>query len=311
VDELLQCFQNSSIYERYIFHEKIGTGKFSVVYKCAGKLEDNQEYAIKVIDKTILKPEEKDFILMETSIMKFLDHPNVIKLHDTIETKTHYYIVTEIVKDGDLFDYIITKEFLEEIEASLVIKQLIITFIYLHNAGIIHRDIKPENILISLDETKHIREIKIIDFGFAKLIQPGQVLKETCGTPNYVAPEVLTGRGYDKRADIWSIGIIMYLMLRGQLPFDANDIETILINTKRGDIVLDDDHWKNVSTEAQELMMKFLKLDTKERIELPEALNHPWIKQRETLLPQYAGKNKRGNDYVEDINGNKIAIQSS
>jgi len=137
----LQCFKNSSVYEKYTFLEKIGTGKFSVVYQCVGKV-DEKEYAVKVIDKTTLKQEEKEFILMETSIMKFLDHPHVIKLHDTIETKTHYYIITEIVKDGDLFDYIVNNEFLEETEASIVVKQLINTFIYLHNAGIIHRDIK-------------------------------------------------------------------------------------------------------------------------------------------------------------------------
>jgi Ca2+-binding EF-hand superfamily protein/tRNA A-37 threonylcarbamoyl transferase component Bud32 len=294
----LQCFRNSSVYEKYEFKDKIGTGKFSVVHSCRGKV-DEKEYAIKLIDKTSLKQEEKEFILMETSIMKFLDHPHVIKLHDTIETRTHYYIVTELVKDGDLFDYIVNNEFLEEIEASLVIKQLINTFIYLHNAGIIHRDIKPENVMISLGTDGHIQEIKIIDFGFAKLIQPGQTLRETCGTPNYVAPEVLSGKGYDKKADIWSIGIIMYLMLRGVLPFDANDVKTILQNTEKGEIDLNDEHWANVSPEAKDLVERFLKKDPKERIDLQVAHEHPWIKQREGLA-YYMGKNKKMNNYPEE-----------
>jgi len=153
--------------------------------------------------------------------------------------------------------------------------------------------------MIRLGPDGHIQEIKIIDFGFAKLIQPGQLLRETCGTPNYVAPEVLTGKGYDKKADIWSIGIIMYLMLRGVLPFDANDVKTILLNTEKAEIDLTDDHWHNVSPEARDLIERFLKKDPKDRIDLQVAHEHPWIKQHESLTA-YVGKNKRGNTYAQN-----------
>jgi len=291
----LKEFNIANILEKYTFHEKIGTGKFSVVYRATSKA-DKQEYAIKVIDKKLLKPEEKEFLLSETSVMKILDHPNVIKLIDTIETKSHIYIITEIVKDGDLFDYIINREYLEEWDASLVMKQLIASIYFLHNIGIIHRDLKPENLLITLGDFEQVKEVKIIDFGFAKLINGDEKLSDTCGTPNYVAPEVLRGTGYDKSADVWSLGVIMYLMVRGYLPFDAHDVNVILKNTLKAEIPLEDEHWDKVSPEAKDLVKKFLHKDPSKRISLAEASHHPWIKNREELK-KYKGVNRTGNDF--------------
>jgi len=288
----LKEFNTANILQSYTFHEKIGTGKFSVVYRAVSK-QNKQEYAIKVIDKKLLKPEEKEFLLSETSVMKILDHPNVIKLIDTIETKTHIYIITEIVKDGDLFDYIINREFLEEYDASFIMKQLITSIYFLHNIGIIHRDLKPENILITLGDHEQVKELKIIDFGFAKLINEAEKLTDTCGTPNYVAPEVLRGTGYDKTADIWSLGVIMYLMVRGYLPFDAHDVNVILKNTLRAEIPIEDEHFEKVSPEAKDLIKRFLHKDPSKRISLKDAITHPWIQKREELK-KYIGVNKTG-----------------
>jgi len=289
----------------YTFHEKIGTGKFSVVYRATSKADKNQEYAVKEIEKKLLKQEEKEFLLSETSVMKVLDHPNMIKLIDTIETKTNIYIITEIVKDGDMFDYITSREFLEEYDASWIMKQLLISIFYLHSIGIIHRDIKPENILITLGQNHEVKELKIIDFGFAKLVNEGSKVSETCGTPNYVAPEVLRGCGYEKSADIFSLGVIMYLMIRGLLPFDAYEVDTILRNTLQGDIPMEDEHWQNVSPEAKDLLTKFLHKDPAQRIEVAEALKHPWIKNREALK-KYIGVNKHTAN-TEEINGQSAA----
>jgi len=296
----LRIFKSSTIMDLYTFHEKIGAGKFSTVYRATCKADKNKEYAVKIIEKKLLKPEERDFLLSETSVMKVLDHPNIIKLIDTVESKTHIYIITEIVKDGDLFDYIVNQEYVEEYDASFVMKQLLISVYYLHSIGIIHRDIKPENILVSMDNHEQIKEVKIIDFGFAKLMNDDARLSETCGTPNYVAPEILRNCGYDKSADIWSLGVIMYLMVRGLLPFDAHDQNEILVNTLKASVPLEDEHWANVSPDAKDLIKKLLCKDCPNRIDIPTALKHPWIKNREALK-QYIGVNRKGE--VEPTSG--------
>jgi len=306
----LKGFQSSSIHDVYLFKEKIGTGKFSIVYRAVSKKNNTQEFAIKVIDKNGLKPEEREFVLMETSVMKVLNHPGMIKLIETVETKSAIYIVTELVKDGDLFEYIVHREFLEEYEASFIMKQLFIANNYLHSVGIIHRDLKPENIMITLSDNKEkVKEVKIIDFGFAQFVTPGVTLKETCGTPNYVAPDVLKGNGYDKRADVWSLGIIMFLMLRGRLPFDAHNVDDILKNTLKMPLPLDEEHWDNVSPDGRDLLTRLLDRDMNSRINIQDALNHPWIavkfpsKSSTLIIPQnreglkkYANKNQHHSD---------------
>jgi len=300
----LRIFKSSTIMDLYTFHEKIGTGKFSVVYRATCKNDKNKEYAVKVIEKKLLKPEEREFLLSETSVMKVLDHPNIIKLIDTVESKTHIYIITEIVKDGDLFDYIVNQEFVEEYDASFVMKQLLISVYYLHSIGIIHRDIKPENILISMDNHNQVKEVKIIDFGFAKLMNDDARLCETCGTPNYVAPEILRNCGYDKSADIWSLGVIMYLMVRGLLPFDAHDVNEILRNTLKADVPMEDEHWANISPEAKDLIQKFLSKEYDKRIDIATALKHPWIKNREALKSRIGVNRRNGAEPNSgDLNG--------
>jgi len=287
----------------YTFKEKIGTGKFSIVYRAVAKKNNSNEFAVKVIDKNGLKPEEREFVLMETSVMKVLNHPAMIKLIETVETKSAIYIVTELVKDGDLFEYIVNREFLEEYETSFIMKQLFVAINYLHSVGIIHRDLKPENIMITLSEKKDkVKEVKIIDFGFAQFVTPGVVLKETCGTPNYVAPDVLKGNGYDKRADVWSLGIIMFLMLRGRLPFDSHNVDDILKNTLKMSLPLDEEHWDNVSPDARDLVTKLLDRDMNSRITIQDALNHPWITNRENLR-KYANRNQHAENNSNHASG--------
>jgi len=299
----LKGFQSSSIHDMYTFKEKIGTGKFSIVYRAVAKKNNSNEFAVKVIDKNGLKPEEREFVLMETSVMKVLNHPAMIKLIETVETKSAIYIVTELVKDGDLFEYIVNREFLEEYETSFIMKQLFVAMSYLHNVGIIHRDLKPENIMITLSEKKDkVKEVKIIDFGFAQFVTPGVILKETCGTPNYVAPDVLKGNGYDKRADVWSLGIIMFLMLRGRLPFDAHHVDDILKNTLKMPLPLDEEHWDNVSPDARDLVTKLLDRDMNSRITIQDALNHPWITNRENLR-KYANRNQHAENNSNHASG--------
>jgi len=288
----LRHFQNSSIGDYYRIGEKIGTGQFSTVYRGSDFNDSTKEYAIKIIDKEKLKPTEKQSILSETSVMKVLDHPSTIKLIETIEIQNKLYIVMELVKDGDLFDYILSKDFLEEYEASYIMKQLLNSINYIHSMGIIHRDLKPENIMISLNANHAISQIKLIDFGFATFVCSTKVIKDACGTPNYLAPEVLKEAGYDKKVDVFSLGVIMYFMLRGYLPFDDPNVGEILKKTYKAEPPMSDEHWNNISEDSKDLLKKLLCKDPKTRIEIEEALKHPWIQNREALL-KYEGVNPK------------------
>lgn len=145
-----------------------------------------------------------------------LHHPNIVRYHETYETKDTIYIVCEFLKDGQLFDYILENKFLDEVEASFIMKQLLDTVKYLHNSSIIHRDLKPENILIEKEERigknfSKLVKCKLIDFGFACYISDEKKMQELVGTPNYVAPEVYLGK-YDEKSDVFSLGVILYFM---------------------------------------------------------------------------------------------------
>jgi len=290
----LKIFQNVSIKDMYNIHEQIGTGQFSTVFRGTSKIEDYKEIAIKIIDKEKLTATEKQSILSETSVMKVLDHSTTIKLFETFDIQNKLYIIMELVKDGDLFDYILDKEFVEEYEASFLMQRLLTSVAYLHNHGIVHRDLKPENIMITREsDAEHtIKEIKLIDFGFSKFISSNDLIMDACGTPNYLAPEILKESGYDKKVDVFSLGVIMYFLLRGYLPFDASNVGEILKKTYIQDAPMDDEHWDKISPEGKDLLNKMLQKDPNERIELEEALKHPWIQQRENLK-RYEGVNPR------------------
>eukprot|EP00743_Colponemidia_sp_Colp-15_P004051 GILK01004370.1.p1 GENE.GILK01004370.1~~GILK01004370.1.p1 ORF type:complete len:931 (+),score=151.79 GILK01004370.1:61-2793(+) len=263
-----------NIEELYQMKEEIGHGKFSHVH-VAVERSTGIEYAVKVIDKTSLNVQEKELLRSEIAIMKLLHHPHVIAMKDIFNTKQYIYIVMELVKGGELFDAIVGRKYLTEIESARIVKQLLSTTNYLHACGIIHRDLKPENILLS--SAQPLGDIKITDFGLSKLVGPSDILKVPCGTLAYVAPEVLTMEGYDKGADVWSIGVIMYLLLRGRLPFDSRDKEVIIQKTLEGRLDFSDDHWQRISDAAKDLIRKLLKTDPSQRITIDAAMQHPWI----------------------------------
>jgi len=183
----------------------------------------------------------------------------------------------ELGQDGDLFDYIVGKQFLEEYEASFIMKKLLLSLNYIHNMGIIHRDLKPENIIISLDSDSEVSEVKLTDFGFSKFLSTKSSVKDACGTPGYIAPEVFNEKGYDKKADLFSLGCIMYFLIRGRLPFDGPSVSEVLKRTFQDDIPMKGEHWRNISWEGKDLLRKLLRKDPRQRIDLEDALKHPWI----------------------------------
>ncbi|CXI43513.1 calcium-dependent protein kinase 7 [Plasmodium berghei] len=277
---LYSTTKQNTLYNLYEIHEQLGQGKFSKVYRGINK-QTNSEFAIKVINNRSVSIYEKELLRSEISILRLLRHPNVIFLKEIINTKETLYISMELVKGGELYDFLLSETRLSEIHANKIISQLIKTVAYLHKCGIIHRDIKPENILLT-DKSKDA-QIKLTDFGLSTLCAPNELLKEPCGTLAYVAPEVITLQGYNHKVDAWSIGVILYLLLSGKLPFPINKNTEMNIQ-KTYVLSFRDNIWKTISSSAKDLISKLLELNADKRISASEALEHIWIKNPTAVI---------------------------
>ena len=205
-----------SIYSVYSIHEILGEGMNGVVKRATHKIT-GEEYAVKIISKESLDEEELTAMTNEILIMSEIDHPNVIKLFETYETEKEVFLVMELMKGGELFDRIVENEYFTEKEAKEIIIPIIDAVNYWHELNIMHRDLKPENLLYESSDEGSL--IKISDFGLAKIVPSSTLTTTAWGTPGYVAPEVLLGKKYGKGVDVWSIGIILYILLCGYPPF--------------------------------------------------------------------------------------------
>ena len=215
----------------------------------------------------------------EVVIMKLIEHPNIMKLYDVWENKGELYLVLEYIEGGELFDYLVQRGRLEESEAVDYIHQILGAVDYCHRFNICHRDLKPENLL--LDKNKNI---KVADFGMAALEPAGSMLKTSCGSPHYASPEIIAGKTYHGGpSDIWSCGIILFALLTGHLPFDDENIHTLLLKVKTGHFVMPPD----LSIEAKDLIWRMLELDPLKRIQMAEILDHPLLKKhKKKQLPR-------------------------
>ena len=254
----------------YKYGRLLGKGAFGKVnlslHVLTGRL-----VAIKSINKTkLLNEKQKRKIMLETSIMKTLSKSNnVVKIFETYETKKHYCIVMEYICAGDLLSYIKKRGKLTEDVAKFIFKQIILSLQYIHSNNIVHRDIKLDNILIDLDNN-----IKICDFGVSKIIKKGDTMLEQCGTPAYIAPEILLNQGYGGYGvDIWSAGVVLYAMLSGTVPFKGNNIDEL------HDLIIKGEYKpiKDISEEATHLIKCILETDPKKRINTKDILVHPWL----------------------------------
>lgn len=259
--------------EYWEIHEKLGQGSFGTVRRCVRK-EDGLEAAVKIIRKSNLNKKELKTLDREADILTKANHHHCVRLYDIFDTKRHLYLVMELCTGGELFEAICENNF-DEASASGVIKQITEALIYLHSQGIVHRDLKPENLLYSTTERKLI---KLMDFGLAKALDADDAALETrCGTLHYVAPEVLSKQPYTHACDFWSLGVVLYVLLCGYLPFyhEQRAITVRLVRAGRFDF--DDEEWKNVSDDAKDLIRRLLELDVGKRITGPEILQHPFI----------------------------------
>ncbi|CAH2221643.1 ribosomal S6 kinase alpha-1 isoform X1 [Pelobates cultripes] len=276
------CSKNVLFIDVYNVRETIGVGSFSVCKRCIHK-GTNMEYAVKVIDKSKRDPSEEIEILR-----RYGQHPNIITLKDVYEEGNRVYMVTELMRGGELLDRILRQKFFSEREASAVLLTICKTVEYLHSQGVVHRDLKPSNILY-VDESGNPESIRICDFGFAKQLRAENGLLMTpCYTANFVAPEVLKRQGYDEGCDIWSLGILLYTMLAGYTPFangPEDSPEEILARIGVGTFTLRGGNWNTVSDSAKDLVTRMLHVDPHRRLTARQVLNHEWITKRH-LLPQ-------------------------
>lgn len=251
----------------------IGEGSYGVVRRGVHKIS-GQTRAVKIIPRDRLKllPRFRD----EVKIMKELEHPNIIRLFETFEDDAFIYLVMELCEGGELFDRIIATGFFGEREAACTVRQMLGALFYLHRRGVCHRDLKPENFLLSSSLPE--ADLKLIDFGLSARVQAGVALKTRSGTPYYVAPEVLSG-SYDEKCDLWSIGVLTYVLLCGYPPFNGNSDKDILVRVKSGKFVFPDSEWKTVSASAKDFVSKLLELKPANRMSAKEALEHPWIRE--------------------------------
>ncbi|PHJ18140.1 camk protein kinase [Cystoisospora suis] len=275
VDALRVATKQQSLEQLYQVGEQLGHGKFSVVYKGIHR-QTNEAFAIKVIDKGKISGHERELLRSEMAILRLLNHPNVIYMKELLDTKETLYIVMELVRGGELFDLIQQNHRLSELHVNRIISQLLSTVYYLHKCGIVHRDLKPENILLT-DRTPNAT-IKLTDFGLSTLCAPNEVLYQPCGTLAYVAPEVLTMEGYNHQVDVWSVGVIMYLLLRGRLPFPMNKALGHPNFHQNHPVSFEGPVWREISSSAKDLIQRMLQPDPRQRVTVAEALQHIWIK---------------------------------
>ena len=258
--------------EEYTIGRRIGTGAFSEVYACVHKIT-NKPYAVKIINKKIFEKVDKDLLRNEIAILKLISHPNVINLKYTSESNEEIFIVTELIEDGDFFNFISNKPCFKEDQLKKIIRQLLEGIAYLHEFGIVHCDIKPENILYD-KTTGNI--VKLTDFGLSRMVFSNENITDVCGTISYVAPEILTQQGHRMESDLWSVGIIMYLLSHGRLPFDKEDDNDTIVS-----IIQDEPNYKTatLSNNVIDLLKKLLDKSPSNRITAKEALLHPFLEK--------------------------------
>jgi len=244
--------------------------------------ETQSQRAVKVLRKNLLDPKEMEMLKNEIAILKDLDHPNIVKMFEFLEDDKRIYIVTEICKGGELFDEILNRSKFDENDAAVVMKQLLSAINYCHTKKIVHRDLKPENML--LEQDKDLEKIKIVDFGTSLMYDPSKKLDEKLGTAYYIAPEVIK-KSYNEKCDLWSCGVIMYILISGEPPFNdpRADNDAIMKKVELGKYDLEHGVWKSVSKEAKDLIKKLLTYDPAERIGAEQALQHPWIADRASI----------------------------
>ena len=285
----------TNLLDIYDIKQKLGKGKFGLV-KLGINKETQQKVAVKIMNKNNMDSSDLELVRTEIEILKICQHPYIIKLYDIFENIDYIYIIMEYCSGGDLFSFIKKRNFiLKEEKVVVFMYKLCKAVYYVHSYGIAHRDIKPENVLLTSESED--ADVRLLDFGLSKIVGPNQKCTEPYGTLTYCAPEIILDKPYLKTVDSWSLGVMTYLMLSGSLPFSGKDEHEIAKNVVYSKVNFEKKPiWKEISNEAKDFITKLLEKDLKKRIEMKEALEHPWFKKF---------------NLQNEINDNNVAVNKS
>uniref|UniRef100_A0A9J7Y8V8 Serine/threonine-protein kinase DCLK2 n=1 Tax=Cyprinus carpio carpio TaxID=630221 RepID=A0A9J7Y8V8_CYPCA len=285
----------STILDKYKIGKVIGDGNFAVVKECVER-STGKEFALKIIDKNKCRGKEH-LIESEVAVLRRVKHPNIIMLIEEVDTPTELYLVMELVKGGDLFDAITSSTKYTERDASVMVFNLAAALKYLHRMCIVHRDIKPENLLVC-EYPNGIKSLKLGDFGLATVVEGP--LYTVCGTPTYVAPEIISESGYGLKVDIWAAGVITYILLCGFPPFrsEKNLQEDLFDQILVGHLEFPSPFWDNITDSAKDLIGHMLQVNVEARYTAEDVLSHPWITENDAAMEnnmkmEVAGKLKK------------------
>uniref|UniRef100_A0A5F4W9D5 non-specific serine/threonine protein kinase n=1 Tax=Callithrix jacchus TaxID=9483 RepID=A0A5F4W9D5_CALJA len=289
-----RCSESSTLLEKYKIGKVIGDGNFAVVKECIDR-STGKEFALKIIDKAKCCGKEH-LIENEVSILRQVKHPNIIMLVEEMETATELFLVMELVKGGDLFDAITSSTKYTERDGSAMVYNLANALRYLHGLSIVHRDIKPENLLVC-EYPDGTKSLKLGDFGLATVVEGP--LYTVCGTPTYVAPEIIAETGYGLKVDIWAAGVITYILLCGFPPFrsENNLQEDLFDQILAGKLEFPAPYWDNITDSAKELISQMLQVNVEARCTAGQILSHPWVSddasQENNMQAEVTGKLKQ------------------
>eukprot|EP00095_Tigriopus_kingsejongensis_P008751 snap_masked-scaffold92_size382268-processed-gene-1.10 protein:Tk08751 transcript:snap_masked-scaffold92_size382268-processed-gene-1.10-mRNA-1 annotation:"phosphorylase b kinase gamma catalytic skeletal muscle isoform" len=316
-DELPGVDAARGFYQKYEPKEVLGKGLSSVVRRCICK-QSGVEYAVKIMDlsgtgedNANLSPEDlREEVHREVMVLKLVSsHPFIVDLIDVYESTTFIFLVFELCRNGELFDYLTSKITLSEKRVRSIMKQILEAVDHCHQLRVVHRDLKPENIL--LDDSLNV---KLTDFGFAKILNQGETLREICGTPGYLAPELLqTGmleehecEGYSFEVDSWACGVIMYTLLCGCPPFWHRRQIVMIRQICEGRYTFSSPEWDNITEETRDLIAKLLVVDPKRRCTIAQALNHPVFRAPRASLSRGLSVTEPPADLSESLNATPI-----
>jgi len=268
--------RTSDMTDKFKVKEKLGRGAFATVRRAVRK-SDGKAFALKCVRKKGMDEYNRKALESEVNIMLRLQHENIVTLHELFDTPNHLHMIIDLLSGGELFDRIVEKGHFSEKNAASIIKQITNSLDYLHSNNIVHRDLKPENLLYV---DKEGDRIMLVDFGLAKQIKGSNSLSTPCGSPAYVAPEVLERKPYGAEVDWWSLGVILYILLCGFPPFhdEHNNLKRLYKKIKKGNFQFVSPYWDTISEEAKDLVSNLLNTDPKKRFGAKEVLAHRWLK---------------------------------
>lgn len=268
----------------YSLKNKICKGSSATVWECQHK-KSGELFAVKIIKREGLKASDDEAVMNEVAVVQSLDHPHIVRFVNFYEEPDYFFLVMELMAGGDVFDRIVKKTHYTELDARDLIKTLLKAVEYMHSRGVAHRDLKPQNLLLTSKEDD--ADIKLCDFGFSRRVHTPQSLVTRCGTPTYVSPEILKNVPHDQSTDMWSIGVILYVLLVGYPPFMEDSQQELFRKIRAGEYNFPEENWKHISNEAKDLIRKLLKVDPLERLTAGGALRQPWIMETEDSLSSH------------------------